>query len=47
MTMKRIAVTLSDAERAEIVAAMKCEGVRSIAFFLRMSALRLARQSNE
>jgi hypothetical protein len=42
-TEKRIPVPLNDAERAEILAAMKSEGIRSMAQFLRFAALKLAR----
>lgn len=40
---KRIPVPLTDAERTEIEAAMRSEGFRTLADFLRFAALRLAR----
>lgn len=40
---KRIPVPLTDAERSEIEAAMKAEGFRALADFLRFAALKLAR----
>ena len=40
---KRTPVPLTEAERAEIIAAMKAEGIRSMADFLRIAALRAAR----
>ena len=43
MTDKRTPVPLSEDERAEIRAAMKSEGFRNIADFLRFAALKLAR----
>jgi hypothetical protein len=39
----RTPVPLTDDERAEIRAAMKQEGIRSLSDFLRIAALRLAR----
>ncbi len=41
---KRTPVLLTDEERAEIRDAMKAEGIRSLSDFLRIAALRLARQ---
>jgi uncharacterized protein (DUF1778 family) len=40
---KRIPVHLTDDERTEIEAAMKSEGLRTLADFLRFAALKLAR----
>ncbi len=39
----RTPVPLTDDERAEIRAAMKASGIRSLADYLRISALRFAR----
>ena len=39
----RTPVPLTDAEREEIRAAMKAEGIRTLADFLRLAALKLAR----
>ena len=38
----RVAVELTNAQKAEIHAAMESEGIRSISDFLRFAALRLA-----
>jgi hypothetical protein len=43
MTDKRTPVPLTESERDEIRAAMKSEGIRSLADFLRFAALKLAR----
>jgi hypothetical protein len=40
---KRIPVPLTEHERMEIEAAMKAEGFRTLADFLRFAALKLAR----
>ena len=42
---KRTPVALTDQEREEIKTAMKSEGIRTIDAFLRIAALRLARQT--
>jgi hypothetical protein len=42
---KRVPVPLTDQEREEIQAAMKSEGIRTLADFMRIAALRLARMS--